>query len=109
MAAQDYEQVTYNGPAGAQMGQSATEKISFYGATPVVQASTVASVTTATLTTVTTDAATSTTNAWGYSTSTQADAIVTLVNALATRAGVLTTQGNSYRTALINLGLIASA
>lgn len=31
------EQVTYNSPDGATMGQSATEKISFYGATPVVQ------------------------------------------------------------------------
>ena len=40
MAAQDYEQVTYNSPAGAQMGQSATEKIGFYGATPVVQRAT---------------------------------------------------------------------
>lgn len=37
MAAQDYEQVTYNGPAGAQIGKSATEKLGFYGATPVVQ------------------------------------------------------------------------
>ena len=40
MAAQDYEQVTYNGPAGAQIGQSASEKIGFYGATPVVQRAT---------------------------------------------------------------------
>lgn len=37
MAAQDFEQVTYNSPAGAQIGQSATEKIGFFGATPVVQ------------------------------------------------------------------------
>ena len=37
MAAQDYEQVTYNSPAGAQVGQSATEKIAFYGSTPIVQ------------------------------------------------------------------------
>jgi hypothetical protein len=37
MAAQDYEQVTYNGPTGAQVGQSATEKVGFFGATPVVQ------------------------------------------------------------------------
>lgn len=37
MAAQDYEQVTYNAPAGAQIGQSATEKVGFFGATPVVQ------------------------------------------------------------------------
>lgn len=40
MAAQDYEQVTYNGAAGAQIGQSASEKIGFYGATPVVQRAT---------------------------------------------------------------------
>ena len=40
MAAQDYEQVTYNGPDGAQIGKSATEKIGFYGATPVVQRAT---------------------------------------------------------------------
>lgn len=40
MAAQDYEQVTYNAPAGAQMGASATEKIAFYGATPIVQRAT---------------------------------------------------------------------
>ena len=40
MAAQDYEQVTYNSPAGAQMGQSASEKIGFYGATPIVQRAT---------------------------------------------------------------------
>jgi hypothetical protein len=37
MASQDYEQVTYNGPAGAQIGSAATEKVSFYGAVPVVQ------------------------------------------------------------------------
>lgn len=37
MAAQDYEQVTYNGPAGAQIGQSASEKIALYGAVPVIQ------------------------------------------------------------------------
>lgn len=40
MAAQDYEQVTYNGPAGAQVGAAATDKIGFYGATPVVQRAT---------------------------------------------------------------------
>ena len=31
------EQVTYNGPDGATFGKSGTEKISAYGATPVVQ------------------------------------------------------------------------
>lgn len=37
MAAQDYEQVTYNSPNGAMIGSSATEKVGFYGATPVSQ------------------------------------------------------------------------
>jgi hypothetical protein len=37
MAAQDYEQLTYNAPDGAQIGKSATEKVAFYGATPVAQ------------------------------------------------------------------------
>ena len=46
MAAQDYEQVTYNGPDGAQMGSSASELIAFHGATPTDQPAYVASVTT---------------------------------------------------------------
>lgn len=32
-----YENVTYNSPDGAQIGKSATEKVAFYGAVPVVQ------------------------------------------------------------------------
>jgi len=32
-----YEQVTYNSPDGAQMGLTATDKIAFYGSTPIVQ------------------------------------------------------------------------
>jgi len=46
MAAQDYEQVTYNSADGAQIGSSATEKIGFYGATPVVQRATASTHTT---------------------------------------------------------------
>ena len=37
MAAQDYEQLSYNGPAGCQIGDNATAKVGFYGATPVVK------------------------------------------------------------------------
>ncbi len=55
MAAQDYEQVTYNAPGGAQIGQSATEKVGFYGETPVVQG---AAVTTLVTTPTATDIAT---------------------------------------------------
>jgi hypothetical protein len=32
-----YEQVTYNSPDGALIGNSATEKIGFYGITPATQ------------------------------------------------------------------------
>lgn len=35
-----FEQVTYNSPDGAIIGADATEKIGFYGATPVVQRAT---------------------------------------------------------------------
>jgi len=62
------------GTAGVCLGRAAADKVGLYGATPVVQAST--------FTAVATTAATSTTNAFGYSTSTQADAIVTAVNAI---------------------------
>lgn len=34
-----YEQVTYNGPDGAQVGKSSTEKVGFFGATPIVRPS----------------------------------------------------------------------
>ena len=46
MAAQDYEQVTYGSADGAQMGGAATDKIGFYGATPIVQRVTATSHTT---------------------------------------------------------------
>ena len=32
-----YESVTYNSPDGAQIGNSASEKIAFYGNVPVIQ------------------------------------------------------------------------
>jgi hypothetical protein len=35
-----YEQVTYNGPDGAQIGKTASDLVGFYGATPVVQRAT---------------------------------------------------------------------
>lgn len=35
-----YEQVTYNSPDGALIGNSASDKIGFYGTTPVVQRAT---------------------------------------------------------------------
>ena len=72
-------------PDGMDHGQSASDKVGFYGATPVVQASS------ANQAAVTTTAAT-TTSPWGFASSTQANAIVTLVNEL--------------RSDLVSLGLI---
>ncbi len=37
MAAQDYEQLSYGAPAGCMIGKAATEKVGFFGATPVVK------------------------------------------------------------------------
>lgn len=76
MAAQDYEQVTYNGPDGAMIGQSASEKVSFYGATPVVQRATAASHTTIATTVV---VSTTGANMWGFTTSSQGNAVLAAV------------------------------
>lgn len=77
-----------NSPDGAALGQSASGKIAFYGASPIAQRSGAAQAA------VTTTAATSTSPV-GFSTNTQANAIVTLVNEL--------------RAAMVALGLIAGA
>jgi hypothetical protein len=37
MAAQDYEQLAYGAPAGAMLGSAATEKVGFWGITPITQ------------------------------------------------------------------------
>jgi len=62
--------------SGACLGRAAADLIGFYGTTPCNQP--------ANVTSVTTTAATSTTLAYGYTTSTQADALVTAVNAIIT-------------------------
>lgn len=33
----EYEQVSYNAPDGCQIGKGASEKVAFYGNTPVIQ------------------------------------------------------------------------
>jgi hypothetical protein len=78
------EQIGGNSPSGETLGGSTTSKISFYGQTPVVQAA----APTAAATTVAVSS-----SAWGFSTSTQANAIVTAVNALITALGSTTGVG----------------
>jgi hypothetical protein len=86
MPAQDYEQVTYNSPDGAQVGQSSTEKIGFWGATPVVQP---AAATQAALTETTAGVAAS---CVGFQSATAFCAMISLVGAM--------------RTALVNSGIM---
>ena len=81
-------ELTDNNSAGTHMGQTATDKIAFYGATPVVQraAGSGAAVTTT---------ASTTTSPAGYATTTQANAIVTLLN--------------EVRATLVGLGLMVGS
>jgi hypothetical protein len=72
MAAQDYEQVTYSGPAGAQFGKSSTEKIGFWGATPGTQRSGASQ---AALTLIT-----ATISGYGYATASAFDKSAALIN-----------------------------
>lgn len=62
---------------GTKVVASATELLHLYGGTPVDQPAAVSD--------VTTTGATSTTNAYGYTTAAQADAIVTAINACLAR------------------------
>lgn len=66
------EQVTYNAPDGAVMGNAATEKIAFYGATPIVQPPDV----TAASTYVVTGQSTATASTYGLN---SAEAVTTMV------------------------------
>lgn len=71
-------QVLGNGnPDGTQVVATSSEKLHLYGGTPVDQP--------AAVTDVTTTGASSTTNAYGYTTAAQADAIVESLNAVIAR------------------------
>jgi len=65
------------GTDGAALGEATTDKISLYGVTPITQRTSASQAAVAT-----TGAVSTTSNIWGFSTSTQANAIVTLVNEL---------------------------
>lgn len=76
-----------NGPDGTVLGLTSSEAIGFYGATPAARTAFSNSAV------VTTLAVSTTSNIWGFSTSTQANAIVSMVNEI--------------RAALVTLGLKA--
>lgn len=88
-SATDVEYVGTGTSGGTSLGHSATEKISFFGTTPIAQRSGAAQAA------VATTAASTAAAAAGYTTKTQANAIVTLVNEL--------------RAAMVAYGLITGA
>jgi hypothetical protein len=84
------EITTYQGigvaqPSGALVGNAAAEKVGFHGITPCIQASAITS--------PGTTGATTTSGIWGFTTSTQANALTVAVD--------------SIITALLNKGILA--
>lgn len=60
----EYEQITYNAPDGAQIGQTSTDKVAFYGGTPAAK-------TWASVNNISTTVSISTGTVYGVSTSTE--------------------------------------
>lgn len=83
----DYQIVTTGNPDGALIGLTSSEKLAFYGGTPATRPSAPTAV--ATTVAMSTNSTIST-SMWGYTGSTQANAIVTAVNTL---IGIVTTLG----------------
>jgi len=81
------EYIGHNNDDGMSFGLSSSQPISFYGATPTARQ------TLANAAVATTVAISTTTTKWGFSTSTQANALVALVNEI--------------RAALVTAGLLA--
>jgi hypothetical protein len=69
--------VVDGGAGGTTIGEATTSKVSFYGVTPITQRTSASQAAV-----VTTVAVSTTSNIWGFSTSTQANSIVSLVNEL---------------------------
>lgn len=81
MSTSNEKQLSDGNADGTVLGQDTSDLISFYGVAPIAQP--------AAVTSVTTTAATSTTNAYGFTTAAQADAIVTAVNAVVSKLALL--------------------
>lgn len=92
---------------GTKLGTTSTQKLGFFGTTPSTQPTSAneATVSTATITSVVTTLATTTAPA-GYTTTTQANAIVTAINSLVTQVASITTLVNQLRNDLVTLGVI---
>lgn len=104
------KQVTDYNSDGWNFGQDASDKVAFYGATPIVRpsGSGQSSVSTAAITSVSTAAVTTASGFYGFATAAQGNAVLTAINSLITQAAALTTLANQLRSDLssASLGLI---
>lgn len=75
----EYEQITYNGPDGAQICRTSTDLVSFYGATPVTRPQTVSTNDVSTTTTVSAGGAVTT---WAFLNQVDLTNLVTAVSTM---------------------------
>lgn len=103
----DATSIALNATTGTKLGTATNQKLGFWNATPVVQPSgaSEAAVTLTVGAAVATNASTNTTP-YGYSTNTQADAIVTNLNALRVDMLAMNTLVDKLRADLVATGLI---
>jgi hypothetical protein len=97
-----------NGPDGTVLAPATTSLLGFYGATPVDRPAAVTAVPTTAITSPSVTGFTGGSTAhivFGYTTSTQADAIPVAISSLINRVAALQTAVNSIRTNLNELGL----
>jgi hypothetical protein len=105
----EYKELTDYRPDGTHIGQATADKLAFYGKTPIVQralavqAKVSTTVTAAVSTTVTSKA---TSNTWGFTTSSQANSMISTMNAMITKQNAVVVLVNELRAALVAVGLI---
>lgn len=88
-----YERLDYGSADGSQWGGATTDKLAFYGSTPVAKTAVTATAVTAIATTTISQVATS--GKWAFATSTAAAALVTRVRQLQVDVEGLITQLNT--------------
>lgn len=100
------KELSDGGPDGTRYGQSSTDKIAFYGATPVVRPTTTTAAVSTAITAVSVSPSVSVSaTQWAYASSAQANAIITAVNDLILRAATNVAAVNSLKSNLDTLGL----
>ncbi len=102
----EYEQLSYNSPTGAQAGKASTEAIGFFGATPTTRPTSANQAAATTTQTAVATTLTVSTTPYGFVGSTQANDLVTQVNAAKTDINAINVLLTQIRADLVTLGII---